>query len=313
MAGFLDEWRKPSRLLQDVKTKSIERTLLPLIKQVRRRSLIPSSSSLVQEFSFHSAEKKCWSEKWKLKFHFVNEMMMGGSFSCCAILRRYPVFLYDVMFVRRLSKGPFLFSLCRLCGPFIISQSRFTSQMIAAEIWIKTRRFSARLFNLYIFYEIYPINFPHKGARALSRRRVECSIAFDDDKAKEEECFSFTFFVLCAKNNKKNNKIGRGFVAAALQFSAIKLLASRHPSFHTLLKGKTGIFERKTGRFKRKFDVLTGWSDERIDGKENIRVWKWKYLKLKWKFKQWSKIERKNDFVTFRQVLKKSQKFDSTL
>jgi hypothetical protein len=36
MAGFLDEWRKPSRLLQDVKTKSIERTLLPLIKQVRR-------------------------------------------------------------------------------------------------------------------------------------------------------------------------------------------------------------------------------------------------------------------------------------
>lgn len=34
MAGFLDEWRKPSRLLQDVKTKSIERTLLPLIKQV---------------------------------------------------------------------------------------------------------------------------------------------------------------------------------------------------------------------------------------------------------------------------------------
>lgn len=36
MAGFLEEWRKPSRLLQDVKTKSIERTLLPLIKQVRR-------------------------------------------------------------------------------------------------------------------------------------------------------------------------------------------------------------------------------------------------------------------------------------
>lgn len=36
MAGFLDEWRKPSKLLQDVKTKSIERTLLPLIKQVRR-------------------------------------------------------------------------------------------------------------------------------------------------------------------------------------------------------------------------------------------------------------------------------------
>jgi hypothetical protein len=34
MAGFLDEWRKPSRLLQDVRTKSIERTLLPLIKQV---------------------------------------------------------------------------------------------------------------------------------------------------------------------------------------------------------------------------------------------------------------------------------------
>lgn len=53
MAGFLDEWRKPSRLLQDVKTKSIERTLLPLIKQVSEQL---SFSLLEHQEKFSS----CW-------------------------------------------------------------------------------------------------------------------------------------------------------------------------------------------------------------------------------------------------------------
>lgn len=44
MAGFLE--RKPSKLLQDVKTKSIERTLLPLIKQVSElRKPFPTTTS----------------------------------------------------------------------------------------------------------------------------------------------------------------------------------------------------------------------------------------------------------------------------
>lgn len=73
MAGFLEEWRKPSRLLQDVKTKSIERTLLPLIKQVRR---------------WKSRSLDDWKIGWKVKIKvfFVNEMMTGNHSRVCWML-----------------------------------------------------------------------------------------------------------------------------------------------------------------------------------------------------------------------------------
>lgn len=86
MAGFPDDWRKPSRLLQDVKTKSIERTLLPLIKQVsEEKILLTTSSSPERErkkisfrvknsrgFLIHSC---LWNGKLdgKWKWSFVNE------------------------------------------------------------------------------------------------------------------------------------------------------------------------------------------------------------------------------------------------
>lgn len=63
MAGFLDEWRKPSKLLQDVKTKSIERTLLPLIKQVSARRHRQNEN---EEFSDSSPKfiQVCGMENW---------------------------------------------------------------------------------------------------------------------------------------------------------------------------------------------------------------------------------------------------------
>lgn len=75
MAGFLDGWRKPSRLLQDVKTKSIERTLLPLIKQVSKlhRKTNSSSSGKCSEesyeffsckFSYFVSFNFCGTENW---------------------------------------------------------------------------------------------------------------------------------------------------------------------------------------------------------------------------------------------------------
>lgn len=108
MAGFLDDWRKPSRLLQDVKTKSIERLLLPLIKQVRNFSspsrTLPKSENgnrfFLNEnhiFSFMSARWK-FDGKWKLKFfcEWDDDDDERGSFSCLldAILRCYPFFLF---------------------------------------------------------------------------------------------------------------------------------------------------------------------------------------------------------------------------
>jgi hypothetical protein len=73
MAGFLDEWRKPSRLLQDVKTKSIERTLLPLIKQVRgehfHSSLHPSHTTAPSSTLERGKRKK----KRKTDFHPIEK------------------------------------------------------------------------------------------------------------------------------------------------------------------------------------------------------------------------------------------------
>lgn len=68
MAGFLDG-KKPSRLLQDVKTKSIERTLLPLIKQVRvptHPSVRWRSENFLLRF-IHVCRLENWMERRGLK------------------------------------------------------------------------------------------------------------------------------------------------------------------------------------------------------------------------------------------------------
>lgn len=135
MAGFLDEWRKPSRLLQDVKTKSIERTLLPLLKQVRE-NFPPLSRPWLHSARIFNETIFCSLHLWlrngkldgklKLKFsRFVNETMMGIIlvFVGCYFKMLSGCSCSDVCKLYRLLIRLFLHSshLCLRHGPFIIS------------------------------------------------------------------------------------------------------------------------------------------------------------------------------------------------
>jgi hypothetical protein len=77
MSGFLEDWRKPWRLLHDVKTKSIERTLLPLIKQVRAVSSLLCPISIthrVRATSFITIRE--WEKAKKISLKFFSSFLL---------------------------------------------------------------------------------------------------------------------------------------------------------------------------------------------------------------------------------------------
>jgi hypothetical protein len=205
MAGFLDQWRKPSkRLLQDVKTKSIERTLLPLIKQVRS----DDEFSLFIHGDTKEVEMK---EKSDEKVILMNEICenvdddVGMIFfcsiilACVSILRHYPARLST--YVCKLSSGVWMKGFF-----FLFSRLHFAHSSYHNFSFFLSRYCQAPKKNFVInFFLSFCENLPHKFSTLqfffFCEPLARLARAMMTKRKKRN-----SFRGVCAKNNKKNNK-----------------------------------------------------------------------------------------------------------